>query len=65
MQLLSVDATVFSKNFQKMFWLQTHEKKCPQKLLIIGPQLFLGTDPAAQTVQKQKPRTTKSPLMQN
>ena len=37
----------------------------PQKLLIIGPQLFLCTGQAAQMAQKQKSRTTKSPLMQN
>ena len=33
-------------------------------LLIIGPKLFLCTGLAAQTAQKQKSRTTKSPLMQ-
>ena len=40
-------------------------KKCPQKLLIIGPQLFFYTGPAAQTTQKHKSHTTKSPLMQD
>ena len=29
------------------------------------PTFFLCTGPAAQTVQKQKSRTTKSPLMQD
>ena len=40
-------------------------KKCPQKLLIIRPQLFLSIGLAAQTAQKQKSRTSKSPLMQD
>ena len=40
-------------------------KNCPQMLLIIGPHFFFSTGPAAQTAQKQKSRTTKSPLMQD
>ena len=40
-------------------------KNRTQKLLIIGLQLFLCTGPAAQTTQKQKSNTTKSPLMQD
>ena len=51
MQLLSAD----SENM----------KNRPQKLLIISPQLFLCTGPAAQTAQKQKSRNMKSPFIQN
>ena len=40
-------------------------ENCPQKWLIIGPQFFLRTGPAAQMHQKQKSRTTKSPIMQD
>ena len=59
MQLFSADAIVFSnKN-----WPRKHEKP-PSK---VGhnrpPTFFLCTGPAAQTVQKQISRTTKSPLM--
>ena len=57
MQLFSADA-VFK--ITPKTW-----KNCPQKLLIIGNQLFLSTGPAAQTAQKQKSHTTKSPLMQD
>jgi len=32
---------------------------------MICPQLFLSTGPAAQTAQKQKSLTNKSPLMQD
>ena len=53
MQLFSEDAIVFSKKIN------------PQKLLIIGPNIFLCTGPAVQKVQKLKSRTTKSPLMQD
>ena len=55
MQLFSM---VFSK--QNFFYPQNRKKR-PQKMLIIGPQLFLCTGLAAQTAQKQKSRTTKSP----
>ena len=57
MQLFSADAIVFSK--QNM-------KKAPSKVAHNRPPtFFLWTGPAAQTAQKQKSRTTKSPLMQN
>ena len=42
-----------------------HEKTAPQKLLIIDPDFFYCTGLAAQTAQKQKSCTTKSPLMQD
>jgi hypothetical protein len=47
--------------------LQKLKKKemTPKKLLTIGPQLFFSTGPAAQTAQKQKSRTAKSPLIQD
>ena len=56
--------TLFSKNWKKILPLKTWEN-CPQKLLIIGPIYFVSTDLATQTAQKQKHRTTKSPLMQD
>ena len=64
MQLFSAKAIVFSK---KKFWPRKKEKKHPQKLLIIGPQLFFYVlaSPAAQMAHKQKSRTTKSPLIQD
>ena len=34
-------------------------------MLIIGPNFFFSTGPAAQTARKQKSRTAKSPLMQD
>ena len=34
-------------------------------MLIIGPQQFLSTGPAAKTAQKKKSHTVKSPLMQD
>ena len=40
-------------------------KKPPSKVAHNRPQLFLCTGPAAQTVQIQKSRTTKRPLMQD
>ena len=58
---LSVHYNVFFKKIN-IFFDPENMKKHPQKLLIIGP-LFLCTGPAAQTFQKQKTRTTKSPLM--
>ena len=60
MQLFSADATIFKKKLPLKTW-----KTRPQKLLIIGPELFFSTGPAAQTAQKQKSLTTKSPLMQD
>ena len=64
MQLFSADASVFKKTLN-LFFDPENMKKFHQKLLIIGPILFLCTGPAAQTAQKTKPRTTKSPLMQD
>ena len=64
MQLFSADAIVFSRKIQ-FFLTPKKWKNLPQKLLIIHPWLFLCTSPAAQTAQKQKSRTTKSPLMQD
>ena len=55
MQLFSSDATIFKKKI--IFFL------APEN--IIGPDLFISTDLAAQTAQKQKSRTTKSSLMQD
>ena len=63
MQLFSANATVFSKKILNVLTLKTW--KPLWKLLIIGPQLFLCTGLAAQTAQKQKSSTTKSPLMQD
>ena len=51
--------------FKKMLKSFLTPKNRHQKLLIIGPQLFLCTGLAAQTAQKQKSRTTKSPLIQD
>ena len=51
-----VRTLVFPKNFSFF-------PRKPQKLLRMGPQLFLCTCPAGQTAQKQKSCTTKSPLM--
>ena len=64
MQLFSADPTMFSKIFNIFLPLKAW-KKHPQKLLIIGPELFFITGRSAQTAQKQKSRTTKSPLMQD
>ena len=60
MQLLSADGTMFLN-----FFAHENMKKRPQKLLIIGPQLFLFNVLAAQTAQEQKSRTTKSSLIQD
>ena len=65
MQLFSADAIVFSKKKLKIFLTPKTWKNRPQKLLIIAPNFFLCTGPAAQTAQKQKSCTNKSPLMQN
>ena len=54
MQLFSSDATIL-----KM-------KKAPLKVAHNWPRtFFFSTGPAAQTAQKQKSHTTKSPLMQD
>ena len=65
MQLFSADAIVFSKKKLKNFLTPKTWKNRPQKLLIIAPNFFLCTGPAAQTAQKQKSCTNKSPLMQD
>ena len=57
--------TCFKKILNSFFDLENMKKTRPQKLLIIGPQLVLRTNPTAQTAQKQKSRTTKCPLMQD
>ena len=62
MQLFSARYSVF-KEIKKEFWTLKTWKNWPKKLLIIGPQLFLCTGPAARTAQKQKSCTNKSPLM--
>ena len=62
MHFFGEDAIVFSKTF---FDPENMKKNRPQKLLIIGPQLFLCTGLAAQMAKKQKSRTTKRPLMQD
>ena len=62
MQLFSADAIVFTK---KKFDPE-NMKKPPSKFAHNQPPtFFLCTSPAAQTAQKQKSRTTKSPLMQD
>ena len=48
-----------------IFFDPENMKNCPQKLLIIGLQLFLCTSPAAQTTKKQRYGTTKRPLIQD
>ena len=65
MQLFSADAIVFSKLFLIFFDLE-NMKKPPSKVAHNQPPtFFLCTGPAAQTAQKQKSLTTKSPLMQD
>ena len=61
MQLFIADATIFlKKNWNFSLSLKTW------KLLIISPEpIFFSTCPATQTAQRQKSRTTKSPLMQD
>ena len=61
-QCFSADPRIFLK---KIFFLLLKRWKNRALKLIIGPDLIFSTDPAAQTAQKQKPRTTKSPLMQD
>ena len=55
MQLFLADAVVFSKKL----------KKTPTKVAHNIPNLFFSTGLGAQTAQKQRKRTTKSPLMQD
>ena len=65
MQLFIVGETIFSKKINMFFALE-HTKKAPSKVAHNRPPtFFLCTGPAAQMAQKQKSRTTKSPLMQD
>ena len=52
-------------HYSGVFLTQKTWKNRTQKLVIIGLQIFLSTGPAAQTAQKQKYLTPKSPLMQD
>ena len=58
MQLFSVDTMVFSKQIKSFFDPENMRKNALKSF-------FLCTGPAAQTAEKQKSRTTKSPLMQD
>ena len=64
MQLFNAEAILFSKKNQ-FFFDPEDMKERSQKLLIIGPQLFQCSGPAAQTTQKQKSLTTKSLILQD
>ena len=55
-----------SKKILNFFFDPENMKKLPQKVAHNRPPtFFLCIGPAAQTAQKQKSRTTKSPLMQD
>ena len=60
MQLFSADATMFKKKK-----LPTKLIKPPSKVAHNRSQTFLCAGSAARTDQKQKSRTTESPLMQD
>ena len=61
MQLFSADATMFLKKISP-----ENMKKLPSKVAHNRPKIiFFITGLAAQIAQKQKSRTTKSPLMQD
>ena len=63
MQLFSSDATIFIKVAGHFFALE-NMKKPPSEVADNRPRIFFfSTGPAAQSAQKQKSRTTKSPLM--
>ena len=64
MHLFGADATKSLKKLTLFLPLKTWKNR-PQKLLIVSPDLFFSTGLAAQTAQKQKSRTTKSPLVQD
>ena len=65
MQLFSADAIVFSKKFKKKIDPE-NMKKPPSKVAHNRPQtFFFSTGQAAQTAQKQRSCTPKSPLMQD
>ena len=66
MQFFSADTIMFSKEIYKKNLAHENMKKMPSKVAHNRPKtFFFVTGPAAQMAQKQKPRTTKSPLMQN
>ena len=65
MQLFSADAIVFSKKIKKQFDPENMKKSSSKVAHNRHPSFFLCTGLAAQTAQKQKSRTTKSPLMQD
>ena len=52
-------------NLTKYHSATKNPKNCPQKLLIIGPELFFQYWPSCPNGQKQKSCTTKSHLMQD
>ena len=61
MQLFSADAIVFSKKINKKMFDPENMKNSPQKLLIIGPQLFFmywpgcPNGPETEILYHQKP----------
>ena len=63
MQLFNPNAIVFSK--KKSFWPWKHEKNPPQKLLIIGPQLFFQYCQPAQNQPKSHFLFHKNPSLLN
>ena len=63
MQLFSEDATIYIFKRFNIFFAHENMKKSPSKVAHNRPRLSTGL--AAQTAQKQKSGTTKSPLMQN
>ena len=66
MQLFSADATIFKKKNLTFIFAPENMKKTPSKVAHNWPRpFFSSTGLAAQTAQKQKSRTTKSPLMQD
>ena len=66
MQLFSADPIVFSKKKIKKKFDPENMTKLPSKVAHNRPPtFFFNTGPAAQTAQKQKFRTPKSPLMQD
>ena len=53
------------KKFLTYFFAPENMKKTPSKVAHNLPRFFFSIGPAAQTAQKQKSRTTKSPLIQD
>ena len=65
MQLFNSEATIFKKE-NKVFFAHENMKRQPSKVAHDRPPFFFfSTGLAAQTAQKQKSRTNKSPLMQD